>query len=127
MMMLFQILALFSPVAIILNYVFVPSKNKSTLLLPNWLSLSPLYLWLAVFMLQRHKEERFLFPIYPMVCLGGAISLDIGQKLIFRAWSVLRKVPHGTHYLDKTTFVMLLTVALSSLLGKYLTDSKSIE
>lgn len=111
------ILTLLCPLTIILNYFFVPSKNKGTLYLPHWLSLSPMFLWLAVFMLQKHKEERFLFPIYPMICLAGAISLDIIQKLFFRVWSLLKRMPHGTHYLDKTTFIMVATVGLSSLLG----------
>ncbi|XP_066261834.1 alpha-1,2-mannosyltransferase ALG9 [Euwallacea similis] len=111
------VLALLSPIAILLNHLFVPSKSKSTLYLPHWLSLSPMFLWLAVFMFQKHKEERFLFPIYPMVCLAGAISLDIAQKLIFRIWSLLKKIPNGTHYLDKTTVVMLFTVACASILS----------
>ena len=25
----------------------------------------PIYLWLAIFSLQPHKEERFMYPIYP--------------------------------------------------------------
>lgn len=52
------ILALFCPLAIVLNHLFVPFKNKSTLYLPHWLSLGPIALWMAVFMLQPHKEER---------------------------------------------------------------------
>ncbi|XP_050306990.1 alpha-1,2-mannosyltransferase ALG9 [Anthonomus grandis grandis] len=111
------ILALLSPLAIILNYLFVPSKSKSTLYLPHWLSLSPMFLWLAVFMFQKHKEERFLFPIYPMICLAAAITLDVCQKLIFRIWSLVKKMPQGTHYLDKTTVVMMMVVTIFSVLG----------
>ncbi|KAJ8974920.1 hypothetical protein NQ317_010203 [Molorchus minor] len=76
------VLALVSPFMITLNYYFVPSKNKSTLYLPYWLSLSPMFLWLAVFMVQEHKEERFLFPIYPLICLSGAISVDVAPKTL---------------------------------------------
>ncbi|XP_018573809.1 alpha-1,2-mannosyltransferase ALG9 [Anoplophora glabripennis] len=111
------ILALLSPLAVILNYFFVPSKNKSTLYLPFWLSLSPLFLWLTVFMLQEHKEERFLFPIYPIICLSGAITVDILQKLCFRIWTVFKKMPIGTHYLDKTIFIMIAVMVITSLLG----------
>ncbi|XP_030749642.1 alpha-1,2-mannosyltransferase ALG9 [Sitophilus oryzae] len=117
------VLALFCPIILLLNHLFVPSKNKSTLNLPYWLSLSPMFLWLAVFMFQKHKEERFLFPIYPMICLAGAISLDIVQKLLFRCWSLFHKYANkstslrNVHYLDKTTFVTIIAVGLSFILG----------
>jgi len=35
-----------------------------------------MYLWILIFFTQAHKEERFLFPIYPLICLSAAISLD---------------------------------------------------
>ncbi|KAF7281365.1 hypothetical protein GWI33_004848 [Rhynchophorus ferrugineus] len=111
------VFALISPIAIMLNYCFVPSKNKSTLHLPYWLSLSPMFLWLLVFMTQKHKEERFLFPIYPMICLAGAISVDIIQKLLFRCWNLIKKMPYGTHYLDKTMFVMVASMGIALILG----------
>lgn len=111
------ILSLLSPLAIISHYYFVPAKNKCTVYLPYWLSLSPTYLWLAVFMLQEHKEERFLYPIYPLICLGAAITVDITQKLWFRILNLFQKMPHGTHYLDKTMFIMFASIILTSVLG----------
>jgi hypothetical protein len=39
--------------------------------------LAPLYLWLAVMLPQPHKEERFLYVIYPLICLAAAFSLEI--------------------------------------------------
>lgn len=44
---------------------------------------------MAVFIVQPHKEERFLFPIYPLLCLSAAIALqftkrwlvDLGHKM----------------------------------------------
>lgn len=33
----------------------------------------PLWVWTAVFESQEHKEERFLYPIYPLVSLAAAI------------------------------------------------------
>lgn len=38
------------------------------------LELTPLYLWCAIFFTQAHKEERFLFPVYPLICLSAAIG-----------------------------------------------------
>mmetsp|Transcript_17144 Transcript_17144/g.44666 ORF Transcript_17144/g.44666 Transcript_17144/m.44666 type:complete len:545 (+) Transcript_17144:101-1735(+) len=39
------------------------------------LYLSPLALWMGIFFPQAHKEERFLFPVYPLICLSGAATL----------------------------------------------------
>lgn len=36
--------------------------------------LLPMYLWLMVVAPRPHKEERFLFPIYPCISLGAAMS-----------------------------------------------------
>jgi alpha-1,2-mannosyltransferase len=35
---------------------------------------SPAFLWLAVMLTRAHKEERFLFPTYPLLILAGALS-----------------------------------------------------
>ncbi|XP_050048305.2 alpha-1,2-mannosyltransferase ALG9 [Dermacentor andersoni] len=40
------------------------------------LELAPLYLWCAIFFSQAHKEERFLFPVYPLICLCAAICVN---------------------------------------------------
>lgn len=37
----------------------------------------PFYLWLAIFSLQPHKEERFMYPAYPFLCLNSAIALHV--------------------------------------------------
>ncbi|AOA62820.1 Alpha-1,2 mannosyltransferase [Komagataella phaffii CBS 7435] len=35
---------------------------------------APLYLWSVIFFTQPHKEERFLYPIYPLITLGAAFA-----------------------------------------------------
>lgn len=60
---------------------------------------------------------RFLFPIYPIVCVCGAIALDGLQKLFFRAWCVIKTIPHGTHYLDASLFIMVIAISISTLMG----------
>ncbi len=72
-----------------------------------------LYLWLSVFWMQPHKEERFLFPIYPLICLAAAMSIDAVQKLWFFAF-VKVKV---RHYLEHTTWISLVFLGVTSLLS----------
>jgi alpha-1,2-mannosyltransferase len=44
--------------------------------------LSPFYLWLIIFTLQPHKEERFMFPAYPALALNAAVGLHIALLYI---------------------------------------------
>uniref|UniRef100_A0A2K6ET19 Mannosyltransferase n=1 Tax=Propithecus coquereli TaxID=379532 RepID=A0A2K6ET19_PROCO len=46
---------------------------------PYWLTLAPMYIWFIIFFIQPHKEERFLFPVYPLICLCGAVALSALQ------------------------------------------------
>ncbi|KAM0718269.1 hypothetical protein Q7P37_006601 [Cladosporium fusiforme] len=39
--------------------------------------LAPFYLWLAIFTLQPHKEERFMYPAYPALALNAAVACHI--------------------------------------------------
>lgn len=38
--------------------------------------ISPIYIWLAFMSLLPHKEERFLYPIYPLVCVAAAAVIE---------------------------------------------------
>lgn len=109
-------MALVTPIALVIGYFAVPSRIKqTTLTLPYYLSLAPFYLWIAVMMVQPHKEERFLFPIYPLVSLCGAITLDICQKIFFRIKSAILKINTATHYLNHTTFIAVFVVVMTVL------------
>lgn len=44
--------------------------------------LAPWYLWLVVFTLQAHKEERFMYPAYPLLCMNAAVGL-----YLVRGWT----------------------------------------
>ncbi|RWS25369.1 alpha-1:2-mannosyltransferase ALG9-like protein [Leptotrombidium deliense] len=48
----------------------------------HWICLAALYLWFLVFFPQSHKEERFLYPIYPLLCLCAAFALEMVHKAI---------------------------------------------
>lgn len=54
------------------------------------IKLSFFYLWFLIFTFQAHKEERFLYVIYPLLCFNSAIALFIGQevlKALSQRWS----------------------------------------
>ncbi|XP_073983523.1 alpha-1,2-mannosyltransferase Alg9 [Rhodnius prolixus] len=104
--------ALFTPFALLAVNKLVSVNARNPACLPYSLSILPLYLWLAVFNFQPHKEERFLFPIYPLICLSGALTLDALQKIYFRIF-----VRTGQHYLHYTSQIVFPTVFITSLLG----------
>lgn len=112
--------ALIAPFLLILAWAVVPAKPRHSLCLPYYYSLAPLYSWIVVFFLQSHKEERFLFPIYPMICLAGAISLDILQKLYFFVRTTLKPLPaqkRNTHYLQFTPHITIAAILVCGLMG----------
>ncbi|XP_053964276.1 alpha-1,2-mannosyltransferase ALG9 [Anastrepha ludens] len=112
--------ALITPVMLLIDHFVVPAKSKSTLNFPRYLSLAPLYLWLLVFFPQPHKEERFLFPIYPLISLCGAITVDVFQRIFYRLKSLLAvksKTAVGSHYLEHTMFIAIFVMLVSTLLG----------
>ncbi|KAK3605574.1 hypothetical protein CHS0354_005879 [Potamilus streckersoni] len=88
----------------------VKSQNTD---IPAWLFTAPLYLWIAVFFTRPHKEERFLFPIYPFFILLGAVSVDYIQKF----WSWLFPSKEANHYTDNTLWIPVFGGVVFSLLS----------
>ncbi|CAI0377149.1 unnamed protein product [Linum tenue] len=43
---------------------------------------SPLYIWLGFMSLQPHKEERFLYPVYPLVCVAASSVIESFPDLV---------------------------------------------
>lgn len=39
--------------------------------------MSPFYLWQAIFTIQPHKEERFMYPAYPFLALNAALAFHL--------------------------------------------------
>jgi len=55
--------------------------------------LSPLYCWIIVFFFQAHKEERFLFPMYPCLMLATAVAIGSIQKVYAAVLYKKLKIP----------------------------------
>lgn len=71
------VLALLSLPLFILQKAFGTSKQNFQTGLRTVVFLSPFYMWLGIFTLQPHKEERFMYPAYPFLALNAAIALHI--------------------------------------------------
>jgi alpha-1,2-mannosyltransferase len=62
---------------VILQSRFRERNTMRQTLLRTWVFVSPFYIWMAIFTLQPHKEERFMYPAYPFLVLNAAIGLHI--------------------------------------------------
>jgi alpha-1,2-mannosyltransferase len=68
------LLALAAGPIVLLQYLF--RRHTSALgVFRSLILTSPFYMWLAIFSLQSHKEERFMYPAYPFLALNAAIAL----------------------------------------------------
>ncbi|KAJ8473074.1 hypothetical protein ONZ45_g16435 [Pleurotus djamor] len=66
--------------------VYKPSPDQSSPFTLLIMRLLPFYIWFGILSSQAHKEERFMFPAYPLLCLNAAVSLYLirgWQELVF--------------------------------------------
>ncbi|XP_064614861.1 alpha-1,2-mannosyltransferase ALG9-like [Liolophura sinensis] len=81
--------------------------------LPLWLSLLPMYIWILIFFTRSHKEERFLFPIYPFFALAAALCVDYVQKL----YTFLTPRTAYSHYTEKSNWIAIATGIIFAVLS----------
>ena len=74
---LWFVLALLSAPMLAFQTLFMKRQTTKQTLLRTAVFLTPLYLWLAIFTIQPHKEERFMYPAYPFLALNAAIALHM--------------------------------------------------
>jgi len=70
---LVAILGVLSLPLVLLKTLTAKNKNNTTSSM-EILVLIPMYIWMAIVLPRPHKEERFLFPIYPALCFGAAVT-----------------------------------------------------
>ncbi|KAI9144181.1 Alg9-like mannosyltransferase family-domain-containing protein [Paraphysoderma sedebokerense] len=99
------------------------SIQKSTMNVP--LSVfAPVYLWIVIFTLQPHKEERFLYPIYPLIIFTAATTLysisaildavvKKSSKSIPKSADITTQSTSGLSPLRMVPIILLVTVGLS--------------
>lgn len=58
------------------------------------LRLAPFYAWLALLNAQAHKEERFMFPTYPLLAFNAAVTLYLARGWVEVAYVRWTKSPY---------------------------------
>lgn len=76
--------------------------------------ISQIYLWLGILFNTPHKEERFIYPIYPIVCLAASYTLAKMWKL-FNAYNRVPKIM----YQAPIAAVVVVSVLRSLALAQY--------
>lgn len=76
-------------------------------------------LWLLVFSLQAHKEERFMYPIYPLICASAALTVKLIEQFV-----VGPKRP-TTHY-SSPVFKSIVALSCIAFLGLSLSRVASL-
>lgn len=71
------VLAILAAPLLALQYALRRHTTTPQTILRSITFISPFYLWLGIFTLQPHKEERFMYPAYPFLALNAAISLHL--------------------------------------------------
>lgn len=56
--------------------------------------LLPLYLWITILTFQPHKEERFMFPAYPLICFNAAVTLYLARGWLEVAYIKVTASPY---------------------------------
>ncbi|XP_057301339.1 alpha-1,2-mannosyltransferase ALG9-like [Hydractinia symbiolongicarpus] len=91
----------------------IVKKNRDLLQLPTWLVLSSIYIWALVFFTRPHKEERFLFPIYPLIILSAGIVLTSFQELYHHLLTPLNK----RHYSSSSNWLIGIIMTVFTLIS----------
>ena len=69
------ILALAAGPLLGLQYLLRSHNATRFTLMRSVFFVTPFYMWLLIFSVQAHKEERFMYPVYPFLGLNAAIAL----------------------------------------------------
>ena len=88
----------FTPIVIVLScftcmlyvpYQYYKSRSNNNLFILLFVSsIAPMLLWLMILVPRPHKEERFMFPIYPLICFTAAIGFEVMIESITTAAAV---------------------------------------
>ncbi|PNY22469.1 Alpha-1,2-mannosyltransferase alg9 [Tolypocladium capitatum] len=116
------ILALLALPLFFVQKIVAPSGHGFQTGLRTIVFVAPFYLWLAIFTAQPHKEERFMYPVYPFLALNASMSLHILLSAIGRSdpSTLMGKIPARLKLFAVGVVVFLsLDVSLARIYGIY--------
>ncbi|KAJ6609372.1 glycosyltransferase family 22 protein [Mycena sp. CBHHK59/15] len=94
-----------------------PSPDQSSPFTILALRLAPFYLWFGILTSQAHKEERFMFPAYPLLCFNAAVTLYLVRGWLEVTFISLTKSPYrasqSTIFRTFTSSVVAASAAIS--------------
>jgi len=88
--------------------IYVDQTSPYRLLL---MRLVPAYLWGAIMTAQSHKEERFMFPVYPLICFNAAVTVYLMRGWLESAYIKITKSPYRA---SRATLFSRLTLSIVS-------------
>ncbi|EPS25307.1 putative Dol-P-Man alpha-mannosyltransferase [Penicillium oxalicum 114-2] len=89
------LLAMLSAPLVLLQAVLRHKDKFFPTLIRSIALVAPFYMWFAIFTIQPHKEERFMYPAYPFLALNAALAFHLALTLIGSGdpQGVMRRVP----------------------------------
>ena len=73
------------------RYQYVNQSSPYTLLAVR---LAPAYLWVMIMTAQKHKEERFMYPIYPLIVFNAAVAIYLVRGWLEAAFIAVTSSPY---------------------------------
>ena len=95
-------------------------------LLPGWrialrvhflrsiMLITPFYMWLVIFSAQAHKEERFMYPMYPSLCFNASLAVHCMLCYLGKPDGLAGRIPAWLRL--SLTLVSVLGMATSGIL-----------
>ncbi|KAK1233678.1 mannosyltransferase [Marasmius sp. AFHP31] len=85
------------------------SANESSPFTVLALRLAPFYIWFGILTAQPHKEERFMFPAYPLIAFNAAVAL-----YLVRGWmeTAYIKATNSPYRASRTTIFSTFTTSV---------------
>ncbi|KAL7421010.1 mannosyltransferase [Cryptotrichosporon argae] len=94
-----------------------PKEGETSPYMLLALRLAPFYLWLAVLSLQPHKEERFVFPAYTLLCFNAAVSVYLLKGWTETAFIAITKSPYRASKATMFSWLALAAVVVPAALS----------
>ncbi|KAF7347560.1 Mannosyltransferase [Mycena venus] len=94
-----------------------PAADQSSPFTILGLRLAPFYLWTGILTSQAHKEERFMFPAYPLLCFNAAVTLYLMRGWLENMFISVTKSPYrasqSTIFRTFTSSVVVASAVIS--------------